>query len=158
MSERVGEDVMHAIGERNKVAEAIVELRAEQARIEGRIHGMLAEDLGSTTATLRYGPWIVRIRETEWKHTINNEGQDELAGLVVKDDRLVRRLFNLNSPSRWAAMREMLDDYYEGGWQEFDKEFVEWEEKPVATAVQFIPEDKAPKFAQKLEDGEAVIR
>jgi hypothetical protein len=158
MSERVGEDVMQQIGERNKVAARIVELREEQARIETRIHGLLSEDLGSTTATLRYGPWIVRIRETDWKHTINNEGQDALAGLVVKSDRLVRRLFNLNSPSRWAAMRDILDDYWEGGWQSFDKQFVEWEEKPVATAVQFIPEEKAPKFAQALEDGEAVIR
>jgi len=155
---RVGEDVMAAIGERNKIAERITALREEQAQVETRIHGMLAEDLGSTTATLRYGTSIVRIRDTEWKHTINNEGQDALAELVVKDERLVRRLFNMNSPSRWAAMRDMLDDYWDGGWQSFDKEFVDWEEKPVATAVSFIPEDKAPKYAQKLEDGEAVIR
>ncbi len=158
MSERVGEDVMQAIGERNKVAKQISELREEQARIETRIHGMLSEDLGSTTATLRYGASIIRIRETEWKHTINEDGQQQLAELVTKDDRLVTRLFNLKSPSRWAAMRDILDDYWEGGWQMFDKTHVEWEEKPVATAVTFIPEDKAPKFAQALKDGEAVIR
>ncbi len=154
----VGHDVLEAIRQRNEVAERIQVLREQQTKIENRIHGLLAEDLGSTTATLRYGTSIVRIKDVQWKHTIGAEGQKLLAELLEKDSRLIRRLFNMNSPSRWAEMKSILDDYYDGGWETFNKEFVDWEEKPAASSVSFIPEDKAPKFALKLADGEAVIR
>ena len=154
----VGQDVLEAIHQRNQIAEQIQELREELGKVESRIHGMLAEDLGTTTATLRYGTSIVRIRDVEWKHTITTEGQTELAKLLEKDSRLIRRLFNMNSPSRWAEMRNILDDYHPGGWDSFNDKHVEWEEKPASSSVSFIPEDKAPKFALKLRDGEAVAR
>jgi len=159
MTERVSEDVMAAIAARNGIAQTIQELREKQQGMENRIHALLAEDVGSTSVTMRYGAdQIVRISDIETTHVIDEEGQVELSELVAKDPRLVRRLINLKNPSRWAGMRSILDDYYPGGWEACNKSYVEWGEKPAATSVKFIPIDKSPKFAQALEEGEAIIR
>jgi hypothetical protein len=159
MTERVSEDVMAAIKERNEIAERIAVLREKQAKVENRIHALLAEDVGATNVTMRYGNSIVRISDVEASHHLTDEGQKEYARLLQQDVRLLLRGVNLRNPDRWAGMVSILDDYYPGGWKEFNTEDrVEWGKKEAATSVKFIPEDKAPKFAQALEDGEAIPR
>ena len=150
---------MAAIKERNEIAEQVAVLRKKQAHVENRIHALLAEDVGSTNVTMRYGATIVRISDVETTHRLTDLGQKEYARLLQRDVRLLLRGVNLSNPSRWAEMRSILDDYYPGGWKAFNKDArVEWGEKEAATSVKFIPEDKAPRFAQSLEDGEAIQR
>jgi len=157
MIEQVSEDVMAALAERNVIAEQISQLRKEQEEVENRIHKLLAEDVGSTRVTLRYGATVVRISDVETTHVLTYDGQRLYAEVLAQDPRLLLRGINLSNPSRWAEMRNILDDYFPGGWDEF-KDHVEWGERPAATSVKFIPVDKAPKFAQSLADGQAVPR
>jgi hypothetical protein len=156
--ERVSEDVMAAIKERNEIAEQIAVLRKQQSHVENRIHALLAEDVGATNVTMRYGATIVRISDVEATHALTADGQRKYASLLAHSPSLILRAINLSNPSRWAEMRAILDDYYPGGWEAFNRQNVEWGEKEAATSVKFIPEDKAPKFAQSLEDGQAIPR
>lgn len=151
---RIPPEVEDAMKRRNRLSNQIAVLQEERRVVDVQLGGLLLEDHGRERFSFRYGESIVRVKPA-WKRALNADGLWAMAELLATAPRLVHQGVNLNYV-RWTQVEEIANDYYPGGWKAFEKQYVETFEGPVAIGV--MPEHKAPKFLQGLDEGEGVAR